>query len=274
MFNFGAFAGGLAQGARSGQNMALRQKQATRTARADEREAEIHGVRMDKAAYHKDMRDRLRAANDEIAAGWEEATRHQPSGILKPDLPDSGSDAPFETNPASRQSTGQSSGIFSVGGLQSKILTTPADHGGGLMSLHKESADQRKRSSAPIAADEIIAKRMLTGNLLDDPDELTQMASIYKKHGLLTEMTPWMNKTWEAKKKRIPDALNLLLNGDAKGARAILKKSGINLANDPAPTNPDDPQSSWKFKFEDGAEQDVNLRELAIRFFPSSILPR
>ena len=274
MFNFGAFAGGLAQGARSGQNMTLRQKQATRTARADEREAEIHGVRMDKAAYHKDMRDRLRAANDEIAAGWEEAARHQPSSLLKPDLPDSGSDARFETNPASRQSTGQSSGIFSVDGLQSKIPAVPADHGAGLMSLHKESTDQGKRPSAPIAADEIIARRMLTGNLLDDPDALTQMASIYKKHDLLTEMAPWMSKAWEAKKKRIPDALNLLLNGDAKGARAILKKGGVNLANDPAPMNPDDSRSSWKFKFEDGAEQDVNLRELAIRFFPSSILPR
>ena len=40
MFNFGAFAGGLAEGARSGQNMALRQKQGERAAQADEREAE------------------------------------------------------------------------------------------------------------------------------------------------------------------------------------------------------------------------------------------
>lgn len=271
MFNFGAFTGGLAQGARSGQNMALRQKQAARTARADEREAEIHGARMDKAAYHKDTRDRLRAANDEIAAGWGEAARHQPSGILEPDVPDS--DARFETNPASRQSAAQSTGVFSVGGLQSKIPAAPADHGAGLMSLHKESAGQGKRPSAPIAADEIIARRMLTGNLLDDPDSLTRMASIYKKHGLLTEMAPWMNKAWEAKKKRIPDALNLLLNGDAKGARTILKKGGINLADDPAPTNPDDPRSSWKFKFEDGAEQDVSLKELRSGFFRLPYFP-
>ena len=98
------------------------------------------------------------------------------------------------------------------------------------------------------------------------------MAGIYKKHGLLAEMAPWMNKAWEAKKKRIPDALGLLLSGDAKGARAILKKGGINLADDPMPANPEDPQSSWKFKFKDGAEQDVKLKELAIRFFPSSML--
>lgn len=269
MFNFGAFAGGLAQGARSGQNMALRQKQVARIARADEREAEIHGARMDKAAYHKDTRERLRAANDEIAADWEEAMQ-QPSAILQPGLPSSGPDALLKENPISRQSTGG----YSVSGLQSEIPATPADQGAGLMSLHKESAGQKNRSGAPTAADEMIARRMLTGNLLDDPDELTRMAGIYKKHGLLTEMAPWMTKAWEAKKKRIPDALSLLLSGDAKGARTALKKGGINLADDPMPVNPDDPQSSWKFKFEDGAEQDVNLKELAIRFFPSSMLPR
>jgi hypothetical protein len=270
MFNFGAFAGGLAQGARSGQNMALRQKQAARIARADEREAEIHEARMDKDAYHKDTSDRLKAANDEIAAGWEEAIQQQPSGILKPGLPSSGPDALLEVNPISRQSTGG----YSVSGLQSEIPVAPADHGAGLMSLHKESAGQKNRPGAPTSADDMIARRMLTGNLLDDPDELTRMAGIYKKHGLLAEMAPWMNKVWEAKKKRIPDALSLLLSGDAKGARAILKKGGINLADDPISANPDDPQSSWKFKFEDGAEQDVNLKELAIRFFPSSILSR
>jgi hypothetical protein len=256
MFNFGAFAGGLAQGARNGQNMALRQKQAARMARADEREAEIHGARMDKAAYHKDTRDRLRAANDEIAADWEEAI-----GGLQPSR--------IETNPISRPSAGH----FEVSELQSGISAMPADHGVGLMSLH-ESAGQRSRPGAPMAADEMIARRMLAGNLLDNPDELTRMAGIYKKHGLLTEMAPWMTKAWEAKKKRIPDALSLLLSGDAKGARATLKKGGINLADDPVPANPDDPQSSWKFRFEDGAEQDINLKELAIRFFPSSILSR
>lgn len=267
MFNFGAFAGGLADGARSGQNMALRQKQAARIARADKREAEIHGARMDKAAYHKDTRDRLRAANDEIAADWEEAMQ-QPSSILQPGLPSSGPDALLTENPISRQSIGG----YSVSRLQSEIPAAPADQGAGLMSLHKESAGQKNRSGAPMAADEMIARRMLTGNLLDDPDELTRMAGIYKKHGLLAEMAPWMNKVWEAKRKRIPDALSLLLGGDAKGARAILKKGGINLMDDPMPVDPDNPQSSWKFKFENGTEQEVNLRYAVERFFPERSL--
>ena len=119
----------------------------------------------------------------------------------------------------------------------------------------------------------MIGRRMLTGDLLDNPDELTRMASIYKKHGLLKEMTPWMNRAFEAKKKRIPDALSYLLNGDAKGARTILRKGGINLMDDPVPMNPEDQQGyKWRFRFEDGGEQEVNLRELAERFFPEKSL--
>ena len=48
-----------------------------------------------------------------------------------------------------------------------------------------------KRASPPaMPSDKMIGKRMLTGNLLDDPDELTRMASIYRKHGVLDEMAP------------------------------------------------------------------------------------
>ena len=276
MFNFGAFAGGLAEGARSGQNMALRQKQGERAAQADEREAEIHQARMDKAAFHKDTRDRLRAANDEIAAGWRQSMRQQsmPSGALIPDQSEPDSGAPVETGQIFRQSAGS----FSPGGLQSKAPATLADSrlgvrkaSAGLMSQYKNPAAQKNPDKTIVTetADEMIGRRMLTGNLLDDPDELTRMASIYKKHGLLKEMTPWMNRAFEAKKKRIPDALSYLLIGDAKGARAILKKGGINLVEDPVPINPEDrKEHSWRFRLENGRETDLDLKELASRFFP------
>jgi hypothetical protein len=113
---------------------------------------------------------------------------------------------------------------------------------------------------------------MLTGNLLEDSDELTRMANIYRKHGLIAEMAPWMNKAWEAKKKRIPDALRFLLTGDAQAARKALEKGGIRLADDPMPIKQNgliSPQ--WQLRFEDGRQQDIDLRELADRFFPSSI---
>jgi hypothetical protein len=274
MINLGAFAGGLAQGIRSGQNMALRQKQAERTAQADEREAEIHQARMDKAAFYKNKRDRLRAANDEIVEGWRQSIRQQsmPSG---PDESAPRSDTPVEAEQVSRQSAG----LFSLGGLLSKALARPAGSrlvgtkaSGGLMSQYRNPAAQKNPDKTPATetADEMIGRRMLTGDLLDSSDELTRMASIYKKHGLLKEMTPWMNRAYEAKKKRIPDALSYLLTGDAKSARAILKKGGINLADDPI--SMDQQGHSWRFRLEDGGEQEVNLKALAERFFPEKSL--
>ena len=282
MFNFGAFAGGLAEGARNGQNMTLRQKQAEQTAKADEREVEMHQARMDKAVFHKDKRDRLWAANDEIAAGWRQAIRQQPTPSVpfSLDESDSGSDAPVETGQIFRQSADS----FSPGALQSKAPATLADSrlavgkaSAGLMSQYKNLAAQRNpdKTAATETADEMIGRRMLTGDLLDDPDELTRMSSIYKKHGLLKEMTLWMNKAFEAKKKRIPDALSYLLTGDAKSARAVLKKGGINLMDDPVPMNAEDRQGHrWRFRLEDGSEQEVNLRELAERFFPEKSLEK
>ena len=280
MINLGAFAGGLAQGIRSGQNMALRQKQAERTAQADEREAEIHQARVDKAAFYKNKHDRLRAANDEIVEGWRQSIRQQsmPSVTPRPDESASRSIMPGEAEQVSRQSAGS----FSLGGLSSKAPAMLAGSrlagnklSAGLMSQYRNRAAQKNLDKTPATetADEMIGRRMLTGDLLDSPDELTRMAGIYKKHGLLKEMTPWMNRAFEAKKKRIPDALSYLLTGDAKSARAILKKGGINLMDDPVPVNPEGQQGhKWRFILEDGGEQEVNLRELAERFFPEKSL--
>ena len=272
MFNLGAFAGGLAEGVRSGGEMDLKRRLAEQATRADERAAEIHHARMDKAVFNKDERDRLRAANDEIAGGWREAPV-----VTSPGQSGSGSDEAAKTAPISEQPDGP----FSGAGVQSTISATRAENGfaanigsAGLMSQYKNPITQKRPDQASMAADEMIGRRMLTGNLLEDANELTRMAGIYKKYGLLKEMAPWMNKAYEAKKKRIPDALHFLLTGDAKAAREILKKGGINLVDDPAPTDANDPRSTWRFNFENGAEQDVNLKELAVRFFPSSTLPQ
>lgn len=275
MFDFGSFAGGLAQGLRSGEEMEIRRKTAERLAKADEREAEIHGASMDKARFKQDKRERLRAANEEIVRGWEPD---------KPGLTTRNSPVSAETT-ASHPSL---AGLSSTDGLQPKLpaasgrspsLDGTSDIGpdmtgspgsAGLMSHYARTA--RYPGRADTAADETIARRMLTGNLLEDSDELTRMANIYKKHGLMEEMTPWMNKAWEAKKKRIPDAMHFLLTGDAQAARKALEKGGIKLAGDPAEIKRNGPQSPrWQLKFEDGKQQDIDLRELAGRFFPSSI---
>src|SRR5690349_12229948 len=70
MFNVGAFAGGLAQGIRSGQEMQIKARAADRLAQEADREDQMHEFRMDKAIFEKNKRARLKAANEEIAAGW------------------------------------------------------------------------------------------------------------------------------------------------------------------------------------------------------------
>src|SRR5687768_8958047 len=137
--SLGAFAGGLAQGLRTAQDMKLRQQDANRLKKADEREAESHQARIGKADFNKEKRERLRAANDEIAALWQQDEQ-------KP------STSRYET-------PGLSAGLRKVPAL--------VDAGvGGLSGLSKPAIQ--------IPSDEMIAKRMLTGNLLEDADELTR----------------------------------------------------------------------------------------------------
>lgn len=275
MFNFGTFAGGLAEGLRSGGEMEARRKTAERLAKADERDAQMHEASMDKARFKQDRRERLRAANDEIVSAWEP----EKSGFAAGNSPASA---------GTRTPSASVAGLSSPGGSQPELpaaasVPFPRTDGipemrsnrigspdAGLMERYRRNAGPRALADTP--ADETIARRMLTGNLLEDSDELTRMANIYRKHGLIEEMAPWMNKAWEAKKKRIPDALRFLLTGDAQAARKALEKGGIRLADDPVAMKPNDPHGPrWQLRFEDGRQQDIDLRELAGRFFPSSI---
>jgi hypothetical protein len=276
MFDFGSFAGGLAQGLRSGEEMEVRRKTAERLAKADEREAEMHGASMDKARFKQDKRERLRAANEEIVNGWEPdepglAARNSPVSAETTASPSSlaGLSSTDELQPKlPAGASGRSPSLDGTSGIGPDMMGSPGS--AGLMSHYVGTA--RYPARADTAADETIARRMLTVNLLEDSDELTRMANIYKKHGLMEEMTPWMNKAWEAKKKRIPDALHFLLTGDAQAARKALEKGGMKLADDPAEIKRNDPQSPrWQLKFEDGEQQDIDLKELASKFFPSSI---
>lgn len=243
----GAFAGGLAEGLRSGMDMRMRQQYADRKERSDERDAELHRAKAGRANLQAEKRKRLQAANAEIASGWQRS-RPDPSVPRQPFPP----------------------GLASVSTRHPVIADTRATGAAGLASLTGHKPEKRRAAMAP---DEMIGRRMLTGNLPEDADELTRMANIYKKHGLLEEMTPWMNKVYLAQKKGIPDALHSLLTGDARKARQILGKSGIMLAADPVPLRGTARQQEvWRFQLEDGEEREIDLKELAKRFFPGNYL--
>lgn len=235
----GAFAGGLSDGVRIGHDIKLRQQYIDEQKKANAQDAELHQARMDALNLYQQKRKRMRAANDEITAGWGRDAAAQPAPPMAPGLSDISAKAPLMQYPR-------------VAGL---------------------SSVNRRASRTAASSDEMIGKRMLTGNLLEDPDELTRMASIYKKHDVLDEMAPWMNEAYAAKKRGIPDALHLLLGGDGKGAAKVLRNRGIKLASDPVRIDPEEPLSdSWRFRFEDGREQDISLKGIAKKFLPENHL--
>lgn len=237
--SLGAFAGGLGDGLRSGLDMSVRRQYAEGMKRSDAREAELHGAKVGRSNLNREKLARLQAANDEIAAAWRQ---------------DLDQPVPNHVSPL---------GLTSITKNRPVLAETRT---AGL-------ASPDGRASAA-SSDEMIGRRMLTGNLLEDVDELARIANIYKKHGLLEEMAPWMNKVYRAKKSGIPDALHSLLEGDARKARQILGNNGIRLATDPRRINTADQQELWKFRLEDGEEQAIDLRALASGFFPGSYLSR
>ena len=66
----GAFAGGLSDGVRAGHEIKLRQQYIDEQKKANARDVELHQARMDVLNLYRQKQNRLRAANDEITAGW------------------------------------------------------------------------------------------------------------------------------------------------------------------------------------------------------------
>ena len=234
----GAFAGGLAKGLGAGQDINLRRQYLSERKESGQGKTELHQVKMGQAGFDSEKRNRLRNANDEIVADWQRNQQGSTTQPLQPTAP----------------------GLSEISAQMPAVADTRA---AGLSSLHKPAAQPT------ISSDELIGMRMLTSNLAEDPDELTRMAGVYEKYGLLEEMAPWMNQVYAAKKSRIPDALHFLLNGDAKGAREILEKGGVKLLADPVPAYHKDKLGHvWRFSFSEGAKKDIDLKQLAVKFFP------
>lgn len=234
----GAFAGGFAKGLGAGQDINLRRQYISEQKKSGLRKTELHQAKMEVAGFDSEKRNQLQNANDEIVAGWQ---RNQQA-------------------PATQPAQSAAPGLSEISTQMPMVVDTRA---AGLSNMNKLLAQPA------MSSDEMIGMRMLTSNLPENPDELTRMAGIYEKYGLLEEMAPWMNQVYAAKKSRIPDALHFLLNGDAKGAREVLEKGGVNLLADPVQIyNGDTPEHVWKFNFLKGAQKDIDLKKLAIKFFP------
>ena len=84
----GAFAGGLADGMRVGQDMKLRQQYIDEQKKANARDSELHQAGMDEINLYRQKRGRLKAANDEIATSWIAGTIAQPAPNIAHGLSD------------------------------------------------------------------------------------------------------------------------------------------------------------------------------------------
>jgi hypothetical protein len=115
----------------------------------------------------------------------------------------------------------------------------------------------------------LIAKNVLTGNLLNDPDRMTAIANIYAKHGVVDKMLPWMNQAYQAKKTGIVDALPFLLAGDGENAAMMLRKSGMNIEG--VPQLVDKANHVWKFNI-GGQPREINVRDIALMANPEKAI--
>ena len=95
----GAFAGGLADGMRVGQDMKLRQQYIDEQKKANARDAELHQAGMDEINLYRQKRGRLKAANDEIAAGWVAGAVAQPAPNIAHGLSDISRKTPIVAYP-------------------------------------------------------------------------------------------------------------------------------------------------------------------------------
>lgn len=219
----GAFAGGLADGIKRTQDQQYRMGLMDLERERQKREGERHQAQMDEAAFQKGERDRIQAANQEVA------------DLLTPKQ--------VPVKPAA--------------GLSDVQLSDPRAPG-----LTASPAPQ-------MPAGDVIAKSMLTGNLLSDPGKLTEIANIYGKHGVLDKMLPWMNQAYQAKKSGLADALPYLISGDGKTAGKLLRGAGMDIQGDLELVDPKN--HVWSANI-GGQQRQVSARDMALMANPDKYL--
>lgn len=223
----GAFAGGLSDGIRKNQDLALKNRMLDRQDKADERDTEVHQAKMDDFNFNKKQRDSLQKSNDIIAAEYTRrlAAQNQPV-----------------------------------------VADTRAPGLNMVASIPPQTSDVRALGLADIGkpaptmpSDQFIQKQMLTGNLARDPDMLTFMAKTYAENGHGDKMLPYLEKIHEAKQKGFVDALPHLMSKNGAGAAEALRRAGIPIDGDLTLVDPK--TMTWKGKV-NGVDQELNTRDI------------
>lgn len=263
----GGFAGGLAQGITNGiqlhfqQQYLDQQKQhQDRLAKSDERDAEIHGLKVDQYNSEKAIRDKRNNALQEIAdytskvlPGNAPAAPAQPSAIQDPNAP-SFAAPPTQQTPSSIKLAGP----LPQGGLSMSAPSAPfaADNpAGALAPTAPQSAQPMEKPG------QVLAQGMVTGAY--SPEMLTNIANIFAKHGLHDEGTKYMEQAYTAQKRGMTQAAMALIQNNPGAAVATLKQGGINVTDMPVKVKPGDPNDhNWKLNIDGQGEKIVNVKDL------------
>lgn len=290
--NIGALAGGIAGGFLAGEQVKQRRADQAYKKSRDEREAAEYEW---KKEDRENMQSFWKRVGSEVLSPGEGSMREpgyiqMPSSptdlypVQMPGGPQSVAMLPPQERPDFGLRRGFASGGlvtlergkrgFAAGGMltlpdeQLARQNAPAVYQGQAGGLAAVPGAQQAPQPAPPAQQPMdpkmeMQRRMLDGNLLDDPDSLTQIARIAVEEGLGAGMIPWLEQARTAKQKGMMTGAIKLMQGNVDEAIDDLKRGGMKLGDRPTKVVPDDPDDHrWKINIEGQGERVMDVSHL------------
>lgn len=283
--NFGALAGGLAQGYQTGRQIKTNQKYAD----AYQKNADMEA---DKYKWAKEAKDKAEALTDEgidsalNAVDMENPLQATPS-MAPVAVPQQAPGAAFNNQLGNLPYMRGNAAGFSQGGLVNKPRMGYAQGGmvlpnevmagqpeaayqvGGLASVPQQT-QQPVQQAQPQQQEKLtprqrLSKAMLTTDLLSNPDKLNKMQAVFDAYGMGDTFKPYLERAYTAKKSGMIDGAMQLMNGQVDDAMNSLSKGGMKLADRPVKLNDDPNDHRWKINIEGTGEKTMDIGDMLSR---------
>lgn len=276
--NFGALAGGVAQGFNATRQMMNQSKYADAYEKAAAIDEEKHG-------WAKEARDKVEADADTWkkgiigaaasgtaggaplipistpAAGFNNQLGNT-SGLIAPQNTFMYAGQGVPTGPGYAQGglvqipnqvfSGQAPGAYQAGGLASPPQQAP----------QAQQPPQQPPEKENLTINQQLTKALLTTDLLTNPDKLNQALAIAEAHGAGNIVKPWLERAYAAKKSGMLDGAQELMRGQVDDAMTSLARGGMKLEDRPVKVNDDPNDHHWKFNIAGTGEKVVNVANM------------
>lgn len=161
---------------------------------------------------------------------------------------------------------GQPQGAYQAGGLSSAPVQPVAQPTPQPAQPAAQPAPQEDPEDAKLTPNQRLTKAIMTTDLLSNPDKLNKAMAIAEANGMGDRVKPWLERAYKAKQGGMIDGAMNLLNGDVDSAMENLSKSGMKLEDRPRKAKPDDPNDqNWIFNISGSGEQTLNVGDLLSR---------